>query len=82
VLDRVVKAQDKWYVVRLTQKLEPRERSYEEAERTIRVKLSQDKMRAKEDELVAQLRTKYTVQIDEGALAQVKVDWPDAGAPR
>ncbi len=83
VLGKVLKSQDKFYVVRLTQKLDPRERAYEEAERTIRVKLSQDRMRAKEDELLAQLRAKYTVQIDDQALSSVKVDWPDAGpAPK
>lgn len=82
VLPRVVRAGDKWYLVRLTQKLEPRERVYEEAERTIRVKLSQDRMRAKEDELLAQLRAKYAVQVDEGALSSVRVDWVDGGAPK
>ncbi|WP_394844589.1 peptidyl-prolyl cis-trans isomerase [Pendulispora brunnea] len=69
-----VVAAGKAYLVRLTQKADARERTYAEAERTIRIKLSQDKMRAKEDELLAALRTQYPVQIDEAALANVGVD--------
>jgi len=81
VFERPVRAKDKVYLVRLTQVLAPHERSYEEAERTIRVKLAQDKARAKEDELVAELRKKYPVQVDQGALSKVRVELPDAGAP-
>jgi parvulin-like peptidyl-prolyl isomerase len=78
VLGRSVKTADgKVYVVRLTQKTDARERTYQEAERAIRVKLAQDKIKAKEDELVTQLRAKYPVQIDEAALSTVKVDLPD-----
>ena len=65
--------------MRLTQKLPPHERKYEEAERSIRVKLAQDKLRAKEDELLAELRKSVKVEVDEGALATVKVDMGDAG---
>lgn len=74
VHDRVVPANGRFYVVRLTQKLEPHERTFEEAERTIRVKLAQDKMRAKEDELLAELRKTVKVEIDEAAVGTVKVD--------
>jgi peptidyl-prolyl cis-trans isomerase C len=77
--DKVVSAQSKLYVVRLTQKLPPHERTYEEAERSIRVKLSQDKLRAKEDELIAELRKSVKVEIDEGALSSVKLEMGDAG---
>ncbi|WP_394834084.1 peptidyl-prolyl cis-trans isomerase [Pendulispora rubella] len=70
----VVVAGGKSYLVRLTQKADARERTYAEAERTIRIKLSQDKMRAKEDELLAALRTQYPVQIDEAALVNVGMD--------
>ncbi|WP_394824270.1 peptidyl-prolyl cis-trans isomerase [Pendulispora albinea] len=68
----------KAYLVRLTQKADARERSFAEAERTIRIKLAQDKMQAKESELLASLRAQYPVQIDEAALAAVKVEL-DAG---
>jgi parvulin-like peptidyl-prolyl isomerase len=82
VLGRVVKASDgKFYLVRFVQKSDAHERSYQEAERTIRVKLAQDRMKAKEDEVLAQLRAKYPVVIDEKVLATVKVDLADAGPP-
>jgi peptidyl-prolyl cis-trans isomerase C len=80
VADKVVAAQNKFYVVRLTQKIPPHERKYEEAERSIRVKLAQDKLRAKEDELIADLRKTVKVEIDEAALGTVKVETGDAGA--
>lgn len=81
VLARVVKSGDKFYVVRLTQKTDARERTFAEAERSIRVKLSQDKLRAKEDDLLKQLRTQFPVTIDEAALAKVNVNLGDGGAP-
>jgi DNA-directed RNA polymerase subunit F len=83
VLPRVVKAGGKLYVVRLSQKADAHERAFSEADRQIRVKLAQDKIRSKEEELLAQLRTEYPVQIDDNALAQVKIDdvsRGDAGA--
>jgi peptidyl-prolyl cis-trans isomerase C len=81
VLQRVVPAGGKFYVVKLESKTEARDRTLQEAERSIRVKLAQDKVRAKEDALIEQLRKQYPVEIDEAALAQVKVDSPDGGAP-
>ena len=75
----VVSHAGKFYVVRLTQKLPPHERSYEEAERTIRVKLAQDKLRAKEEALIADLRKGMKVEVDEAAVATVKVDLGDGG---
>lgn len=81
IADKVVPARGKFYVIRLTQKIAPHERTYEEAERSIRVKLAQDKLRAKEDELIAELRKSVKVEIDEAALATVKVDTGDAGGP-
>ncbi|HSO31935.1 MAG TPA: peptidylprolyl isomerase [Labilithrix sp.] len=81
VADKVVAAKGNYYVVRLTQKLAAHERTYEEAERTIRVKLAQDKLRAKEDELIADLRKSVKVEVDEAALGTVKVDMGDGGGP-
>jgi DNA-directed RNA polymerase subunit F len=81
VLPSVVQGADgRFYVVRLTAKTDPVERTREDADRSIRVKLSQDKLRAAEDALLAQLRTKYPVQIDDNALATVRVDLPDPGS--
>lgn len=84
VHDKVATSHGKFYVVRLTQKITPHERTYEEAERTIRVKLAQDKLRAREDELITELRKSVKVEIDESALATVKVEPEgarDAAAP-
>ena len=82
VLDHAVASADgKFYLVRLTQKTDPHDRAYAEAERSIRVKLVEDKIRAKEDDLIARLRTQFPVQIDDNALAQVRVDLADAGPP-
>jgi DNA-directed RNA polymerase subunit F len=81
VLGRVVRSGSKFYVVRLVQKSDPHERTYAEAERTIRVKLAQDKIRAREDALLDQLKKQYPVQIDETALSNVQlVPQQDAGA--
>ena len=80
VLGRAVKAGDKVYLVRLTQKTDAHERTLQEAERTIRVKLAQDRLRAKEDQLIAELRKSVKVEVDEGALATVKVDVGAGGA--
>ena len=81
VLPRVVRAKGRYYVVKLTSKTEAHERTFEEADRSIRVRLAQDKMRAKEEALVDELRRKYPVQIDEAALGEVRVELPasDAG---
>jgi DNA-directed RNA polymerase subunit F len=84
VLPRIVKAGSKSYVVRLTKKTPPHDRTLEEAERMIRVKLAQEKVRAKEEALLAELRKEFPVTVDEAALAQVKVDAPpvsSGGAP-
>jgi peptidyl-prolyl cis-trans isomerase C len=74
VLGRVVHAGDKFYVVRLTQKLAGHERTYAESERAIRVRLAQDRARAKEDETYQSLRKQFPVKIDEAALGSVHVD--------
>lgn len=79
VLPRVVEAAGKFWLVRFSQKAEPHERSYTEAERTIRIKLAQQKVHDKEEELLNQLRAQFPVQIDDNALGNVKVDL-DAGA--
>jgi len=82
VVDHVVKSGDLYYVVRFSQKSDPHERSLAEADRSIRVRLSQDKMRARDDEALKSLRAQFPVQIDEKALEQVHVDAQpaDAGA--
>lgn len=79
VLGRVVQDGDFQYVVRLTGKNAPRDRSLEEAERTIRVRLVEETMRAAEARLDQELRMRFPVQINEAALATVPTG---SAAPR
>ena len=75
IYDKVVAGSDhKYYVIRLTQKTEAHERTYAEAERSIRVKLVQEKMHEREEALIAQLKKDYPVQIDDAVMATVHVD--------
>jgi peptidyl-prolyl cis-trans isomerase C len=74
VLPRPVKAGGRFYLVRLASKTEPHERSLQEAERMIRVKLSEEKAHAAETRLLDELRGQFPVRIDEDALSQVKVE--------
>lgn len=79
VIGRVVKAQGRYFVVKLASKSDGHDRTFQEAERSVRVKLAQDKLRAREQALVEDLRKQYPIVIDEAALAQVKV--PAEGGP-
>jgi peptidyl-prolyl cis-trans isomerase C len=79
ISERVVASGGKFYIVRLTQKIAPHERAFEEAERTIRVKLAQEKLREKEEALIAELRKSIKVEVDEAALSTVRVSGLDAG---
>lgn len=81
VYDTLVKVatEPRAYIVRLTQKFDAHSRSYAESERAIRVKLVQEKIREREDDLLSQLRAQYPVQIDDTVLDSVRVDVGDAG---
>ncbi len=62
------------YVVRLSQITEAHERSLAESDRSIRVKLVQEKVKEREDALLNRLRSEYPVQVDDAVLQTVKVD--------
>ena len=66
------------YIVRLTDITPAHERTLAEADRAIRVRLVQDKVREREDDLLNRLRAEYPVQIDDAVLATVHVDLPNA----
>jgi peptidyl-prolyl cis-trans isomerase C len=66
------------YIVRLTEKTDAHERSLAESDRSIRVKLVQEKVREREEDLLNQLRAQYPVQIDDAVLATVHVESPNA----
>jgi hypothetical protein len=80
VLGRVVRASGKLYVVKLQSKTEPHDRTLQDVERAVRVKLAQEKIRAREEALLDELRKQFPVSIDEAALADVAVQLPAADA--
>lgn len=69
------------YVIKLTSKTDPHDRTFADAERTIRVKLAQDNIHARQEAMIDDLRTRFPVKVDEETLRTVKVDLPavDAG---
>lgn len=69
----LVAADGKFYVVRLNGRTAAHERSFEEAERSIRVMLLQLKQRELEEKLEKDLRQKHKVEIDDEALSKVRV---------
>jgi DNA-directed RNA polymerase subunit F len=82
VFPRVVAARGKFYVVKLESTTAPRDLTLQDAERSVRVKLAQDKARASEAAVLDELRKQFPVEIDEAALAQVKVgSGLEGGAP-
>ncbi len=81
VLPEPVADAGRFHVVRLSSRTDPRERSYEEAERSIRVTLVQQQVREREAKLEQELASKYPVTIDEAALAKVHAPKAAASAP-
>jgi peptidyl-prolyl cis-trans isomerase C len=71
VYAEVIPHEGKFYVICLAGMTAGHERSLAEAERQIRVELLKQKMKKLEDDLVAELRKKHKVEIDEAALAKV-----------
>ncbi|HET9953040.1 MAG TPA: peptidyl-prolyl cis-trans isomerase [Polyangiaceae bacterium] len=76
VLDEVVQDGGKFHVVRMASRTEARERSYEEAQRSIRVTLIQEAVKQREADLEKELRAKYPVTVDEAALAKLHAPKP------
>ena len=84
VLPRVVKGtgtdgKTLFYVVKLASKSDGHDRSLQDAERSIRVKLAQNELHAREAALIENLRKEFPPTIDEAALSQVRVRDLDAG---
>ena len=69
----VIEAEGKLFILRLNGITPPHRRTLAESERSIRVLLLQERMLKKERDLEVELRKKYPVQIDDQALAQVKI---------
>ncbi|MGD0677994.1 MAG: peptidylprolyl isomerase [Polyangiaceae bacterium] len=79
VLPRVVEAGGQFYVIKLVSKSEAHDRSLDDAARSIRIKLVGDRIHAREAALLDDLRKQFPVEIDDAALAEVRVR-ADAGA--
>jgi hypothetical protein len=69
----LVESEGRWFIVRLNGKTQAHKRTLAEADRAIRVLLVQEKMTEREHALEEELRKKFPVEIDEGALAAVKI---------
>lgn len=82
VLPRVVAAGGSFHVVRMTGKTDARDRTFADAERSIRVALAQQQLRAREAELELELKKKYPVTVDEAQLAKLPLPAPTAKAPQ
>jgi peptidyl-prolyl cis-trans isomerase C len=80
VFDHVVPDGGKFHIVRMTSRSEARDRSFQDAERSIRVAIVQQRIRAREEQLEQELKQRYPVTIDDAALAQAKVPGVDAGS--
>lgn len=63
----------RYCILRMTGRTEARERSFTEAERSIRVRMVEQRMADAEKQLLDALKREYTVTIDESALSRVKV---------
>jgi parvulin-like peptidyl-prolyl isomerase len=71
VYDGVVEAGGKFHIVRMTGKTDARDRSFADAQRTIRVALVQERLERLEGDLQKKLRERFPVKIDDKALGEV-----------
>jgi len=81
MVDRVIENNGTFHLVRLVAVTKAHTRSYEEAERTIRIMMADREKLAKEQQLEEELRKKFPVTIDDAALADVKTPAPKLFAP-
>lgn len=82
VLPRPIAAGGAFHVVRMTGKTDARDRTFQDAERSIRVALTQERLRAREAELEQELKRKYPVTVDEAQLAKLPLPAPSAKASK
>ncbi|HEY3236404.1 MAG TPA: peptidyl-prolyl cis-trans isomerase [Polyangiaceae bacterium] len=81
VYPELVEVDGKFHILRLTGKTEARDRTFAEAERSIRVAAAQARIREREQKLEAELRQRFSVTIDENALKKVTVLAPSRSQP-
>lgn len=63
-----------WHVIRMTAKNDARDQSFADVERTLRVRVLQEKRAAKEKALIEEMKKSLKVQIDEATLAAITAD--------
>ncbi|MFO0586750.1 MAG: peptidylprolyl isomerase [Polyangiaceae bacterium] len=73
IADAAVEAEGKFYIVRLSGITAGHKRTLQEADRSIRVAILQQRLADMEKKLDEELRAKFPVQVDEKALADIKL---------
>ncbi len=73
VFDKVVEADGKFFIVRMNGITAAHHRSVQEADRSIRVLILQQKMQDQEKAFEAELRKKFPVEINDAALGKVEL---------
>ena len=76
VYPELVRVGKSFHIVRLIGKTDARARNVQEAERSIRVRLLEERAKKLESDLERELRAKYPVVLDEQQLAKLKVPKP------
>src|SRR5262249_34309479 len=76
VADAVVEADGKFFIVRLSGRTPGHRRTLQEADRSIRVAILQNRMQELEKKLDSDLRAKFPVEIDDKALGEIKLPAP------
>jgi len=69
-----VKDVNGWHVIRMTAKNEARDQSFADVERTIRVRVLQEKRADKEKALIEEMKKQMKIEIDEATLAAIAND--------
>ncbi len=67
-----VLAQGQYHILRLTSRMPARQRTFSEAERSIRVKLVQQRVATQQQQLIDELRSKFPVSMNQALLATIK----------
>jgi hypothetical protein len=71
VHQRPILADERYYVIRMTGRTEARERTFSEAERSIRVRIVDERIARAERELIEKLKGETKVTLDESALTKL-----------
>jgi hypothetical protein len=73
VFSEPIQIEGQYHIVRLISRMSARQRTFAEAERSIRVKMVQIRMSASQQQLLDELRKKHPVSVNQSLLATVKL---------